>query len=784
MLRGRRIAGGFRLLAICCGLASAGAPAQDAVGTVQRTGSSFDRSSLLWDDGVDVEKAKAADRIAATGWVEYDFEVAQGGWHELRFHGMPADWARDVLVDGKLAFRHSIAMPGDEAQAASGLKEGNLYLSAGKHTLRVRRMTGPGLFPNRWELIPAAGRAEASIGIQSIERPIVAPGESFNVELVGGMPEGPVSLELFLESLIDRSTYPAGTAEFLAGQPTTKQITIAPPPDKGAYLLRAKRDGKLLDYNDLKVMPLVVAKVAGLKQYAETTPDKLALAGLFNTGAVMQRDVKLPIWGWSKPGSTVSVEFAGQSASTIADGKGAWTVTLDPIRAPGPYELKVSSGPETIRHDDILCGDVWLLSGQSNMGGTLKDSFDGHETAANEAKHPDVRLGWAAVDPSAKNAGRVTSRWQKAALLPGQDVKSLHSWNAISFAFGTHLHRKLNIPIGLVINNRGGTRIATWTSLDAQQREPAFELELRRWAMDSADRGIEFAAASAVPGMIRSIRNKQGPDAPIDLDSILQNRLDNGYRNVPGRNYEELTKPLAPFPFKGVVWYQGESDVVRAYAYGDMLKTFIADWRTLLKDDQLPFVVVQIAYGNGKPNEGEPGESRFGEQQQAQQSVDDLPNVSIVTTYDLPRPTDDVHYRDKLPVGRRAALAVLHDVYGMADATPSGPRYESMKVEGDRVRLRFTHVDGGLRTKGEDALGGFSIAGADQKFVWANAKIDGDEVVIWSERVPNPVAVRYGWANAPCGANLINGAGLPALVFRTDDWPWSTKARTEALWGR
>ncbi len=751
--------------------------AQTTSGTIERDGWNYDRSSALEfnSDDIDPAKEKAAHRsIAATGWIEFDLEIPNSGWYELWLKGAPADWSRDIYIDGKMIFRQSIAMP-EDAGASGYQKECNLYINSGKHSLRIRRMGWPGQLPSWWKLIPAAGREEASLAVESISPQLIKPGYAAEIKIKGGTAGKSIKLELHAKSLIDGSLTSLDSIEFpAANNPVSKSVKIADLP-KGAYVLQGSVNGKALRPNDLKAIPFAVTDVSAPAPEVPTPTTKFEVAGVYSSGIVVQRDVTLPVWGTSQPGSEIKVDFAGQSQVAKTDSDGKWMVKFQPIKEKGPFKLIVECGKQKISYDDILVGDVWLLSGQSNMGGRLREITNGLDVAKTDAKYPEVRLGWAALNPSADKSGyRFQCNWQSGEIGPKQNLDQFLAWNGIAWAFGTDLHKKLGIPIGLVINNRGGTFISTWVSHETMKNDPSFKASKKRWDDLAANDGIANFVASSLPSAINSARQK----GAVDVDEIIRTKMDGPYRNVPGKNFEGLTKPLGPFPFKGVLWYQGESDSNVAYLYGGMLRAFMQEWRTLLGNQELPFVIVQIAYGKGQPWKGPPGNSRFGEQQLAQASVLETPNTSVATTYDLPTRIDDVHYKDKLPVGHRSALAALHDVYGFKDVIGYGPKYKSMQVNGNEIRISFDHLGKGLKIKG-DKLGGFSIAGEDQKFVWADARIDGDMVVVSSDMVSKPVAVRYGWADSPCGANLYNSADLPAMVFRTDHWPLATQVLTE-----
>lgn len=744
----------------------------------------FDRSQLMWGEGIDPAVERAAGRLnGIKGWLEYDVEIPSAGWYELWFTGMPSSWGRDVCVDGQPMLRHSIAMPDDrDPSDARGttFKEANIYLEAGKHSLRISRLDYPSQFPASWALVPGAGRPETTLRVEEIADSIVRPGESFNLKIVGGGGGKAVAYDLFLKSLVtDASPVPVGRVEFpSSSKPMSTALSISPGTDSGAFVLLARHGDQWLRPNDVKSGPLIVSRSAQTRTGQRAiAPTSLSVAGMFAKGMVLQRQAPLPIWGWAPAGTDVKVALAGQTQSIKADAQGRWKVVFKPIEAGGPHRIEISGAGKTLAVDDVLVGDVWLLAGQSNMGGQLGGVPGGREVAAS-ANSPTVRFTVAMTrTATAEDLSTITCGWQAAAPPAKDDREAMLRWNAIAYAFGTDLQKKVNVPVGMIMNSRGGTSITTWASRAAQEAEPAYRYWLDRWDGDGNANYVDARVAAIVVNSIRTAREKQAKDPKaaatqpaINVDEIVAGRYIDQGRSEPGGHYEALVRPLSPFPFKGAVWYQGEADTGLAFVYGAMLKAFVADWRKTLENPDLPFVIVQVAQSSGAPYDGDPIENRYGEMQEAQATILSTPRTSIISTYDLPGPKDDVHYKDKLPVGHRAAAAALHDVYGFDDVVGAGPRYESMTIDGNRVKLTFSSIGGGLVAKG-DKLGGFAIAGDDHKFVWAQASIEGDQVIVQSDKVAKPAAVRYGWAPRPCGANLYNKAGLPAPIFRTDRWP-------------
>lgn len=741
--------------------------AQDQV--IARKGWDYDRADLQWPKWSDVSKEKKKGTMyGPNGFTEFDVEIPKDNWYALWIAGVPVEWSRNLYVDGKPIFVESIGTRQDTLPVAErrkkkiDFKEINLYLTAGKHQLRFERLGFPGVLPSRWELRPATGQIDQCIAGTVTSQRVIKPGESIQLEIVGGASE--VSqYQLILTEQLTGKVLEGPRVDFPASdQPVTKKVTVILP-EKGLYLVTAKTQAKTLRPADMKIGYVMAAPLPDEKTQQAVT--RLSLNGLFTDRVVLQRDKPLPIWGQAPAGQGVTVNIADQTATTTADVKGDWKVTLKPMSAGGPHKLQVKSAHQTITRSDVKVGEVWLLSGQSNMGGPLLTCIGGKE-AAGKANDPDVRLGFVHQNQQGKTIQNVG--WMRA-VCPDGNSAHLKRWLGIHFAFGTELHDALNIPIGLIAANRGGTYISTWTPESTMKTDPAFKPFYDQfWQYNTpANRQnrylVKFAGevnkwkkkvAKLAEGAKKPTPPKVKPDMP--------------WRNRPGQHYAALIKPIAPFAIRGVLWYQGESDSKMAAVYLAKFQRMVSDWCKAWGEPNLPFITVQISYGSGHFDKGEPGVESGAEMRQMQIECAKQPDIYMVASHDLMRPEDNVHYLDKLPVGHRLALAARKEIYGQ-DVVYQGPMFHSISIDANKARLHFQHTDGGLKVKG-DTLNGFSIAGKDQKWHWAKAKIEGDTVGVSSSQVSNPVAVRYGWSGYR-NANLFNGAGLPAPTFRTDDWP-------------
>ncbi len=457
---------------------------------------------------------------------------------------------------------------------------------------------------------------------------------------------------------------------------------------------------------------------------------------IFSSNMVLQRDMPIPVWGWTTPNTLVDVSLGSARASSTSDSTGRWRVELPSMPAGGPYTLEVS-GPQTATFNNVMLGDVWLCSGQSNMQygvGNLPDA----KTVEAAANYPDIRLYTEAtvisptplVTPGSNPMWYDADTWQVCS--PDSIAKGAWSgFSAVGYFFGRDLYKALNVPIGLIHSSWGGTVAESWTSATGLSRFPEFTNPLQL------------------------VKTKFDPKNPNQVTVL----------------YNGMIAPIIPFPIKGVVWYQGESNVGWAQEYRKLLPALISDWRSRWGEGDFPFYIVQIAPFT--PYLAQPGNDVWSELREAQtMTAESVPNSGLALTIDIGNPAN-IHPTDKKDVGKRLALIALAKTYH-EKVVYSGPVYTGMDIAGSNVTIHFRHTSGGLKVMDNTlAFGpkvqGFAIAGADKKWYWAHAKIVGNTVVVSSSHVPNPVAVRYAYAACPV-CNLYNGAGLPAVPFRTDHW--------------
>ncbi len=507
----------------------------------------------------------------------------------------------------------------------------------------------------------------------------------------------------------------------------------------------------------------------------DAAPAALPLVSpLFTDNMVLQRGRPVVVWGWTQPGQTVTVSISGKSAKGIGDAQGKWTAKLPALPVGGPYTMTVADqgkeglvsqnrprtaramlpalprGPyttaeamtRTISLSNILVGDVWVCSGQSNMEMGIGNVTNAAQEVAS-ADYPQIRLFTVKKDIAQSPRQTLSGQWD---ICTPQTVRA-GGWNgfsAVGYFFGRELYNNLKVPIGLIHTSWGGTPAEAWVSGEALQTMPDYSDVMTRMA------NAQAGANTASP-------KPNNPNAPTVL-------------------YNGMIAPLLPYGIKGAIWYQGESNAGRAYQYRTLLPTMIEDWRARWHEGNFPFYIVQLA--NFQQAATQPGDNDWAELREAQSlTASHLPNAGLAVTIDI-GDAGDIHPKDKQDVGKRLALAALAQTYG-EKIEYSGPQYKAMKVEGDKIRLTFTHTGGGLTAHAAgqpdtpSPLQGFAIAGEDHKFVWAEATINGSAIVVSSPTVPHPVAVRYAWAINPV-CNLYNRAGLPASPFRTDEWPGIT----------
>ena len=499
---------------------------------------------------------------------------------------------------------------------------------------------------------------------------------------------------------------------------------------------------------------LLCALTFGTGLHADVTPH-----GLFCDHAVLQRDMPIPVWGQAAPGETVTVCLANNIVkTTVAATDGRWSVSLPAQPAGGPFSL-VLEGKNRVEVTDVWIGDVWVCSGQSNMefplglrnGQRPVENAEQEVAAANYPKirHFDVpRTG--AITPQTQ----ITGKWEVCS------PQTAAQFTAVGYFFGRDLHRKLQVPIGLINSSKGGSPAEKWISqtrlasdfpelLTAHEKKIAdYPAALAKYRAEEPVLLKNWEAASAAA----TAEGKPAPRKPVQPSDprTAQER--------PASYYHGMIAPLQPYAIRGVIWYQGEANAGRAEAYRTLFPALIADWRAQWGQGDFPFLFVQIA-----PYKGTGPEIRDA-QLHAWRIT---PNTTMVVTTDV-GDADDIHPARKEPVGARLALAARALAYG-EKIEYSGPRFTSATPTGAKIIVHFDHLGGGLVAK-DGALRGFTISGDGKTFVPAEAVIAGDTVEVRATSVASPVAVRYGWANVP-DVNLFNTAGLPASPFRSDGKP-------------
>lgn len=460
---------------------------------------------------------------------------------------------------------------------------------------------------------------------------------------------------------------------------------------------------------------------------ADATPE---LSPLFSDNMVLQQQASVPIWGKAKPGRkvTVAVSWSSEVVSTTVGADGRWSLSIATPEAGGPHTITVSDG-KAITLENVMTGEVWLCSGQSNMEYPVKgwtSVLNADEELA-RADVPAIRL---------LQIRKVASETPQADVVANSDTwqvcnaRTLPEFSAVAYFFARRLNDELGVPVGVIDATWGGSNIESWISADALGTIP------------------EYADSIA--------RRDYGP-----------------WRNSPTALYNGMIRPLVPMAMRGVCWYQGEQNELRGWQYRDLFSMLIRDWRHQWQTE-LPFYYVQLA--NFHERHAEPVEALWAELREAQDMALRLPRTGMAVTTDVGL-GHDVHYPNKQEVARRLSLIALAKTYGR-NVAYSGPRYESYSIEDGRIAISFAHTDGGLVQRGDELIG-FTIAGPDHKYRNAKARIVGDRVIVWNDDVAYPVAVRYAWQDNP-EVTLYNGAGLPAAPFRTDDWPLTSYGKTRA----
>jgi len=490
---------------------------------------------------------------------------------------------------------------------------------------------------------------------------------------------------------------------------------------------------------------------------------EVKLQPFFSDHMVLQRESKAPIWGTAAVGEKITVTFRDQEKQAESDKDGNWRVELSGLKAGGPDELTIA-GKNTVVLKDVLVGEVWVGSGQSNMAGNV----------GGYAKEDPVLAELATKDFPMIRGCNARNGWKIA------DAKNNPGFSAILFAFAVRLNKELDVPVGMMLGAAGGTPSGAWLSeaalaADAPSQKLMAEYKTSYPALLKKYEEVDLPRWTAAAEKARAEGKRVGgtPPPPVKPDTALNQK--------PGYLYEPHIRPFVGYGIRGALWDQGESGTaVGGVDQYTLMGALIAGWRKEWNQGDFPFIYVQKPSGNGcawdyenpVTNKAQPftalpaSAATNGQYVETHVKIMNYPNVGMAISSDLGPYT---HPTNKSGYGSRAAQVAL----GMTYAKPVeyyGPIYKSHKIEGDKAIVSFTHLGQGLATRHGTKLQGFAIAGDDKKFVWADAKIEGDTVVLSSPMVPSPKAIRYAWSQDRTWANLFNKDGLPAVTFRTDSW--------------
>ena len=511
----------------------------------------------------------------------------------------------------------------------------------------------------------------------------------------------------------------------------------------------------------LLILSFCFVAAAGCQAAAPAT--NIKLPAVLSDNMVLQADMALPIWGWADPGGSVTVKLGGQSKTAVADTKGKWSVKLDAIKAGGLHTMTIA-GAETITVKNILAGEVWVCSGQSNMQWTVKSSMNADQEIA-AATYPKIRLFTVPRVPALTPQDDCQGAWIECS------PETAGGFSAVGYFFGRAIYKARGVPVGLINTSWGGTPSETWTRPSKLKTLPDAKPLLERWDSQAKNYDPEKAKQDYEAAMVKwkeaaakaKAAKKKAPRQPRKPGDPRM------HHHRPGNLYNGMIAPLVPFAIRGAIWYQGESNAGRAYQYRSIFPGMIEDWRESWGQGDFPFFWVQLA--NFHTRLDEPAGSAWAELREAQSMTLKLANTGQAVIIDIGE-AKNIHPKNKQDVGKRLALSARKVAYN-ENIVHSGPVLTSRKIEGSTVRLTFDCVGGGLIAKGGGDLKGFALAGADKKFIWAKAVIDGNSVVLSCPKVAKPVAARYAWADNP-ECNLYNKEGLPASPFRTDTWPGLT----------
>lgn len=490
---------------------------------------------------------------------------------------------------------------------------------------------------------------------------------------------------------------------------------------------------------------------------------EVRLPSIFGDNMVLQRDAELNVWGWDEPGQAVTVSIGGQSIQGQAGTDGRWEVALKPLsKEQNPLEMTVE-GSSTKTLTNVLAGEVWVCSGQSNMQWSVASSDD-PDLESLTAHFPEIRL------ISVPQVGTQEPQFYFDGEWTACSPETVKNFSAVGYFFGRSLHQALDVPIGLIDNAWGGSAAEAWIRREVlevdeayaeylaiwEDKEQNLDANLEKWEKAMEEWKTRAAAAKAA--------GKNPPRAPRSPEQEMKGQ------HRPGNLHNGVLSPIIGYGIRGAIWYQGENNAGRAYNYRKLFPLMITQWRELWDQGNFPFYWVQLA--DFMDEQPDPVASSWAELREAQTMTLSLPNTGQAVIYDLGE-AHDIHPKDKQNVAKRLVRHALAKDYGI-DLVCESPRYTSHEVQGNKIVLHFDEFGAGLDTFDVRTPHGFAIAGEDYQFVWAEAKIVGNKIEVWSPDIASPIAVRYAWADNPV-ANVQNKTGLPLTPFRTDDWNTVTK---------
>jgi sialate O-acetylesterase len=495
---------------------------------------------------------------------------------------------------------------------------------------------------------------------------------------------------------------------------------------------------------------------------------ELKLPAIIGDHMVLQQNQPNPLWGWDAPGAQITISFAGQSKSTQAGPDGKWTVKLDPIAANDKPQTLTITGSEKKEIQDVLVGEVWMCSGQSNMGFTLAGDWKGDIEAA-ASKLPNLRLIKVPQVGTQELQSDFKGRWQAST------AETARNFSAVGFYFGRYVHLILGVPVGLIDNAWGGSAAEAWIRRESLEKDSRFKSLLESTTKQEAYLQSENARADYDKQLAKwkedteraKAEQKATPRQPASPFQWLTGNA------RPGNIFCGVINPTLGYGIKGVVWYQGESNAGRAWEYAELFPFMIEQWRKEWNQGDFPFYWVQLAdFMAEKP---EPGESSWAELRESQTKTLRLPNTGQAVIIDLGE-AKDIHPRNKHDVAARLVRWALVKDYGMHFPYRS-PEFKNMEVRDQKALIAFDCFGSSLRPFDQDQVVGFAVCGDDKVWHWAKGVVQGkDKVEVWSEQVATPIAVRYAWADNPV-CNLFSNDGLPVTPFRTDDFEMVTRPK-------